>query len=307
MVLALAIVIPPSMGGYLVSVLILITLWTIMTISINLIYGYTGQLSLGHSAFLAIGAYSLGFLTVNLGLNFWIAFPASIAIVGFIGFLIGFPALRVRGPYFVLVTLSFAVIIHMVILHWDSLTGGANGLQGIPKPPPISLPFGGNIDFRSQLSIYYLTLFFLLLSVFVQHRLIRSLLGKTFIAISWDENLAQSVGINTMRSKLLSFVISTMFAGVAGILFATYNSVITPHLGYFTQGMHAIVYLVVGGSATMAGPIVGTLVMVAIPEILQMVPQLKTLINGVILILFIMFLPAGIVGGFKMIFSKAAS
>ena len=127
------------------------------------------------------------------------------------------------------------------------------------------------------------------------------------MAISRDENLSQSLGINTMRRKLLSFVISTMYAGVAGMLFATYNSVITPHLAHFTQGMHAIVYLVVGGSATMAGPFVGTLVLVAIPEVLQMVPYLKTLINGLILLLFIIFLPAGITGGVSFLIPNLES
>lgn len=296
-VLILAIAIPPVIGGYLTSLLILICIWVIMTISINLIYGYTGQLSLGHAAFFAIGAYSLGLFTVTVGLSFWPAFLVSIAIVGLGGLLIGFPSLKSRGPYFVLVTLSFAVIIHKIIVHWDSLTGGANGFRGIPRPPSIPLPFNAEISFRSQLSIYYLILFFLVLIFLINYRLVHSLVGKTFVAISRDENLSQSLGINTMRRKLLSFVISTMYAGVAGMLFATYNSVITPHLAHFTQGMYAIVYLVVGGSATMAGPFVGTLVLVAIPEVLQVVPYLKTLINGLILLLFIIFLPAGITGG----------
>jgi branched-chain amino acid transport system permease protein len=307
LVLILAIVIPPAIGGYLTSLLILISIWAIMTISINLIYGYTGQLSLGHAGFFAIGAYSMGLLTVTVGLSFWLAFLASIAIVGLGGLLIGFPSLKSRGPYFVLVTLSFAVIIHKIIVHWDSLTGGANGIQGIPRPPSIPLPFNAEVSFRSQLSIYYLALFFLVLIFLINYRLVHSLVGKTFVAISRDENLSQSLGINTMRRKLLSFIISTIYAGVAGILFATYNSVITPHLGHFTQGLNAIVYLVVGGSATMAGPFVGTLVLVAIPEVLQMVPYLKTLINGIILLIFIIFLPSGIMGGINFLIPNLES
>jgi branched-chain amino acid transport system permease protein len=130
------------------------------------------------------------------------------------------------------------------------------------------------------------------------------LLGKTLIAISHDENLAESLGVNTMRKKLLSFTISAMFAGVAGALYASYNVVISPDLAYFARGMDVVAYLIVGGAGTLAGPIVGTLVLMAIPEVLQIVPSLKTLINGIILLLFIIFLPAGITGGFKAMISR---
>jgi branched-chain amino acid transport system permease protein len=304
LLLALAIGVPPMVGGYLTSILILICIWSIMSISLNLVYGYTGQLSLGHSAFLGIGAYALGLLAVKLHLGFWPSFFAATAISGLFGFLIGIPALKLRGPYFVLVTLGFAAIIGVVVLAWVDLTGGANGMGGMPRPNPIPLPWGGKLRFDSLLSMYYFILFFLVLIAAICQRLVHSLLGKTFIAISHDENLTESLGVNTMAKKLLSFTISAMFAGVAGALYASYNVVISPDLAYFARGMDVLAYLIVGGAGTMAGPIVGTLVLVAIPEVLQVVPYLKTLINGIILLLFIIFLPAGIAGGFKTLFSK---
>jgi len=147
-------------------------------------------------------------------------------------------------------------------------------------------------------------LFFLILITFINNRLIRSLEGKTFIAISRDENLAQSLGIDTMRQKLRSFVISTIYAGVAGILYASYNSVITPQMAHFTQGMNAVAYLVIGGAATMAGPYIGTIILLATPEMLQVVPRLLAMINGIILLLFIIFLPSGMVGGFSLLSGK---
>jgi len=155
--------------------------------------------------------------------------------------------------------------------------------------------------------VYYLILFFLALITVINNRLVKSLFGKSFIAISRDENLAQSLGINTMRRKLLSFVISTVYAGTAGILYATYNSVITPQLSHFTQGMNAVAYLVIGGSATMAGPFIGTILLVAIPEVLQVVPRLLVMINGIILLIFIIFFPSGIAGGFRFLFKKLHS
>lgn len=300
-VLILAIAAPFVLGGYIKSILILTYIWTILAISLNLIYGYTGLLSLAHSAFLGIGAYSFALLTVKVGLNFWLSFFISISIVGLTGFLIGIPALRLRGPYFILVTLSFAIIVHVIILAWVSLTAGANGIGGIPSPPKMSLPFGNELSFDSLLSMYYFVLFFLVVIVLVNYRLIKSLVGRTFVAISQDENLTQSLGINTVYVKLLSFIISAMFAGVAGVLYATYNSVISPDLTHFIHGFNALVFVVIGGPATMEGPFIGSLVLVAVPEVLQVVAEFKTLIYGIILLVFIIFMPSGIVGVFKLL------
>jgi len=270
-----------------------------MSISINLIYGYTGQLSLAHSAFLGIGAYSFALLTVNVGVSFWTAFFVSIAIVGLVAFLIGLPLLSLRGPYFILVTLSFAIILHVIILAWVSFTGGANGIAGIPSPPAIPLPFGFKIAFDSLLSMYYFVLFFLSIVTLINYRLINSLVGRTFASVSRDEDLAQSIGINTVQIKLTSFIISAMFAGVAGVLFATFSSVVSPHIAHFMQGFNALVFVVIGGVGTVLGPFIGTLVMLSLPEILQSAAKLKPLIYGIILLLFIIFMPSGIVGGFR--------
>jgi branched-chain amino acid transport system permease protein len=213
-----------------------------------------------------------------------------------LAFLIGIPALKLRGPYFILVTLGFAVIVGVIVLGWIDLTGGANGLAGIPRPNPIPLPRGAKLRFDSLLSMYYFILFFLVLIGIFSSRLVHSLVGKKFIAISYDENLTESLGINTMSNKLLSFTMSAMFAGIAGVLYASYNIVISPDVTNFARGMDVVAYLIVGGAGTMAGPIIGTLVLMAIPEVLQIMPYLKTLINGIILMLFIIFLPNGIIG-----------
>jgi len=302
--LVLAIVLPLVVGEYMTSILLLIAIWSIVAVSLNLLYGYTGQLSLGHSAFFGIGAYALGLIAVKLHIGFWPAFFAATAITGLFGFLVGIPALKLRGPYFVLVTLGFAAIVGVILLAWVDFTGGANGLAGMPRPNPLPLPSGGSLRFDSLLSMYYFVLFFLVAISLICHRLVHSLIGQTFIAISHDENLAEALGINTMRQKLISFTISALFSGMAGALYASYNVVISPDLAHFARGMDVLACLIVGGAGTMAGPVIGTFVMMAIPEALQIVPSLKTFINGVILLLFIVFLPAGITGGFKALFSK---
>lgn len=299
LVLIAAVAVPPIVGGYVTSMLILIAIWTIMCFSMNLIFGYTGQLSLGHSAFLGIAAYTFSLITVKLHVGFWPAFFIAIVFTGLVGFLVGIPALKLRGPYFILVTLGFAVIVGVIVLGWIDLTGGANGLFGIPRPNPIPLPGGATLRFDSLLSMYYFILFFVVLIGVFCHRLVHSLIGKRFIAISYNENLTESLGINTMSQKLLSFTISAILAGIAGVLYATYNAVISPELTHFARGMDVVAYLIVGGAGTMAGPIVGTLVLMAVPEVLQVLPYLKTLINGIILMLFILFLPNGIIGWFN--------
>ncbi len=304
--LILSIIIPPMAGGYLVSMLILICIWTIMCFSLNIIYGYTGQLSLGQAAFFGIGAYAFGLLTVKVNMGFWPAFFASLFITGVSGFLIGIPALKLRGPYFILVTLGFSVIVAVVLVAWVDLTGGANGLAGMPRPSPVPLPWGGRLTFDSLLPMYYFTLFFLVLIMVFSHRLINSLTGRRFIAISYNEDLAEALGIDTMSSKILSFTISAIMAGIAGVLYASYNVVISPEMAYFARGMDVVAYLVVGGAGTMAGPILGTLVLMAVPELLQVIPSLKTMINGIILMLFLIFLPSGISGGFEALKGRIA-
>ena len=305
--LLIALIVPMAMGGYLITIITIVCIYAIVCIGLNLLFGYTGLLSVGHSAFLGIGAYAFGLIAIKFGLGFWPSFCSSIIISGIAGFLIGIPALRLRGHYFVLVTLAFAVIINIVIMAWIELTGGAGGLAGAPRPDPIPLPWGDVIRFHSPLSMYYFILFFLVIIFAVSYRLINSLVGKTFIAIRDDENLTQSLGINTMSNKLVSFTISAIIAGIAGALFASYNTVISPDSAGFMKGMEVVAYIIIGGAGTLAGPLVGPLVMIAIPEMLQIVPEIRGLLFGIILVLFIIFLPRGVAGEVSLLISRIKS
>jgi len=305
--LLIALIVPLVLGGYLITILTIVCIYAIACIGINLLFGYTGLLSVGHSAFLGIGAYAFGLIAIRFGLGFWPSFCASIIISGIAGFLIGIPALRLKGHYFVLVTLAFAVIINIIMMAWIELTGGAAGLAGAPRPDPIPLPWGDVIRFQSPLSMYYFILFFLVIIFVVSYRLINSLVGKTFIAIRDDENLTQSLGINTMSNKLVSFTISAIIAGIAGALFASYNTVISPDSASFMKGVEIVAYLIIGGAGTLAGPLVGPLIMIAIPEMLQMVPEIRQLLFGIILVLFIIFLPKGIAGEVSFLTSRIKS
>ncbi|MFD2214517.1 branched-chain amino acid ABC transporter permease [Metabacillus endolithicus] len=277
---------------YLLHIFSTAFIWTIGVYGLNLIGGFTGQLSLAHAGFFAIGAYSVGILTVKVGLNFWLALLLGIIITTIIGLLIGIIALRTKEHFFAIYTLCVGYIIYLIIYKWEALTEGVRGLIGIPPPAPI-----GPITFQTPKSQYYLLLFFLVLTIFIFTRIINSLIGRTYMAIRNSEELAQTIGIETMKQKLVSFVLSTFFAGLAGGLYASFVRFIGPDISYINVTFDMLMYLLVGGIGTLSGPLVGTLLVVWISQYLQFLQDYRMLIFGPILVLLIIFYPRGIVGG----------
>ncbi len=296
----IAVIIPLVVTNkYYMNILIMSGIWSIVALSLNLILGYTGQVNLAHGAFFGIGAYASALLMLKLKVGFWLALPLAAAIAGFSGFLIGLPALRTRGSYFAIGTLCFNIIVTLIVDRWEGLTEGARGLMGIPGPGPIPLPWGGEIAFKSMAAQYYLVLFFLLLTIFVLRRIIQSHVGRTFRAIRGNEELAEAVGIHAMRTKILSFTISCFFAGVGGALYASYIGFLSPELTDYHVSFDALIYVMIGGVGTIAGPIIGTLLIVTIPETLHIAAEFRLLLYGLILIVMIIYLPRGIMGWIK--------
>lgn len=285
---------------FYLHILIMCCIWAMATSSMNLLAGYTGQVNLGHGAFFGIGAYSAGLLMLSLGLNFWPALIITCIITAFFGFLIGLPSLRTRGSYFAIATLCFNVIITAIIDRWEALTGGARGLLGIPGPAPIPLPFGAEIAFESLASNYYLVLIMLFITLIIIYRVVHSLVGRSFIAIKENEELTESIGINAMRGKLLSFTVSTFLVGLAGGLYAAYIGFLSPEISDFHMTFQFLVYLVLGGMGTMAGPLVGAVILTVITEFLHALAAYRLVAYGFLLVVFIIFLPKGIVGGVRM-------
>lgn len=289
--------------GFFLHLAILILLWTMLCLSLNIIFGYGGQLSLAHGGLFGIGAYTYGVLATKLGIDFWLAFPIAGAATGIIGLLIGIPSLRLKGPYFVIVTLGFNIILVAIIENLSSLTEGVNGLAGIPGPRGIPwLPFV--VDFSSRISQYYLILFFLLGFWLIMHFIKNSQIGRCLVAIKKDEELCQSIGINTMWVKVQTFVLSSILAGLSGVLYASYIGILTPYDASFHMGFDALVYLSVGGIGTIAGTLIGPAIMILISESLQAVVEIRLLINGLALIILIIFMPQGISGGITYLWKK---
>lgn len=281
-------------NDYVIHIMTLSFIWMIGVYGLNLLAGYTGYLSLAHAGFFAVGAYSLGLLTVEAGVNFWLALILACLFTGILGFLIGMIALRTREHFFAIYTLCVGYIIYLVIYKWDGLTGGVRGLIGIPAPSNI-----GPISFTSSISQYFLVLFFLLLTIFFIYRIVHSLTGRTFMAIRNSEDLALTLGISTMKNKLVSFVLSTIFAGLAGALYAGFVRFIGPDIGYITITFDLLIYLLIGGIGTMSGPIVGTLLIVWLSQYLQFLQDYRMLVFGPLLAFLIIFYPWGIVGIFQ--------
>jgi branched-chain amino acid transport system permease protein len=276
---------------YHLHILIMAGIFAVLALSLNLLLGYTGQLSLGHTAFFGIGAYTSALLTLKLERSVWEGMAAAIVLAGVSGWAIGRLALKLRGAYFVLVTISFAGVISLVAINWMELTNGPLGLPGIPAPEL------GPWSFRTKTAYYYIVLTAVALSYLVCHRLIASRIGRALLALRENEALAESVGIDVTRYLVLAAVVSAAMAGLAGSLYAHYTRFVSPEVFLFTYTVTMVIMVIAGGKGTLAGPVVGALLFTALPEALREATswQWQMLAYGVILILLVFFLPRGIV------------
>ncbi|MGG4490690.1 branched-chain amino acid ABC transporter permease [Metabacillus idriensis] len=291
-----------SQNHYHKQIIILVMIWSIAVYGLNIISGFTGQLSLAHAGFFACGAYTLGILTATYQLNFWLAFLAALAVTVALSFLIGLIALRTRHHFFAIYTMCVGFIIYLTIDKWDEVTGGVRGLIGIPVPSPI-----GPITFETIESQYYFILLFLLGTIFVVKRIKDSLLGRTLLAIRGSEDLSKTIGINIMKNQLLSFVLSAFFAGLSGVLYAGFIRFLGPDISAITVTFEMLMYLLVGGIGTMTGPILGTFLIVSVTQSLQFLEEYRMLIFGPIVVLIMLFYPKGLVGSYHSVKTYLAS
>lgn len=291
--LVVALLVPVALADndYILGVVILAYVWAIATYGMNILLGYTGQLTLGHAGFFGIGAYAVGVMTVNHGFAFWPSLLVGVALSTVLGFLIGIFALRTREEYFAIFTLGVGTVIFLIIERWESFTGGPTGLIGVPYPEPI-----GPIEFDGPGAIYYLVLAFLILTIYISAAIARSLLGRTFMAIRHSEELAASTGINVGRNKQLAFTISTGLAGLAGGLYSTYIGFLGPAVVNVQSTFEMLMYLLVGGMGSLAGPLVGALIVTTLFESFQAFEAYRLVVLGPVVILIIIFFPRGLAG-----------
>ena len=297
---------------YFLHVLITTGIFTIAAMSLNLLLGYTGQLSLGHVAFFGIGAYAsaltaLGFDVSILGLRIvhepWpaaLGLLVGIAVAGLCGYAIGKLSFRVRGAYFVIVTISFAEVTRLVALNWVELTQGPLALNNIP-PFTLAFPGLGERTLWGKVPNYYVVLAVAALAYLVIRRLVRSRIGRAMIALKENEPLATSLGIDVTRFLVLAAVVSAAIAGAAGALYAHFVRIIDPDIFLFIYTVTMVIMVITGGKGTLAGPIVGGMIFGLLPVALRAwaSPVAQWIIYGVLMILIVFFLPRGIVPAFS--------
>ena len=295
LLLALAIAFPFFAAGndYYLTVMATAYVFAIATIGLNLITGYTGQFNLAHSGFMAVGAYTVGILTVDHGWSFWPAFALSGFVAAFLGFFVGLVSLRLKGHFFSIFTMCVGYIMYLLIEKWEGLTHGTVGIMGIPAPTG----FGG-IDFEAPRSQYYLVLFFLALAVWAMHRIVNSLLGRTFMAIRNGDDLAEALGINLMRNKVLAFMLSVFYAGMAGGLYAGFVRFLGPGIASVEHTFDMTMYMLVGGIGTLLGPLLGSIGVPWLTQYLQFLQDYRFVVFGPLLIILVIFVPHGVVGSY---------
>lgn len=281
---------------YHLHTLIMAGIFAVLAVSLNLLLGYTGQLSLGHAAFFGIGAYATGLLTVKLEWSPWLGLVTATALPAAAGWIIGRLALKLRGAYFVLLTISFAGVVSLVSVNWMDLTNGPLGLPGVP-PVEIALPGLPVLSLRTKAAYYYLVLAAVVGCHLVCLGLIRSRMGRALIALRENETLAESVGINGTHYLVLAAVISAGMAGLAGGLYAHYTRFVSPEVFLFSYTVTMVIMVVAGGKGTLAGPIVGAVIFTVLPEALRALTswQWQMILYGILLIGVLLFMPRGIV------------
>jgi branched-chain amino acid transport system permease protein len=295
---------------YVLHVLVVTGIFIVAAMSLNLLLGYTGQLSLGHVAFFGIGAYasslvSLGFNAplapgVALALDpqpVWCGMLAAVVVAGAFGWFIGKISFRVRGAYFVIVSISFAEVMRLVAVNWVELTQGPMALNNIP-PLTLWLPGAGEHVFWKKPENYWLILSVAVVSYVLVRRLVRSRAGRAMIALRENEPLATSVGIDVTGYLVLTTVVSAAMAGAAGALYAHYIRIVDPDVFLFIYTVTMVIMVITGGKGTLAGPIVGGLIFGLLPETLRafaIPPEVQWIVYGVLMIFVLYFLPAGIV------------
>jgi len=283
---------------YWTSVLVILVINILLVSSLRTLK-LVGHISLGHVGFSLIGAYGSALLAIKLGLSFWITLFLGGFMAAIVALALAYPFLKVKGMYFALLTLLTAETFRIVTWNWRSFTGGFWGLLKIPSPNPITIPGIGTITFDSVNSYYYLTVVIVALSLFVLYRLEHSHLGFKWRVIQDTEVLAQSVGINVTWHKILNFAIASFFAGIAGALFAHFQHGLSPDFSArfgVLMSIYLVVYMVVGGEAKFAGPIIGTVVLTIVAELGRGIGEFQPMLIGAIAIFAVLLMPEGLIG-----------
>lgn len=261
----------------------------ILTLGFNLIFGYTGQLSLAHATFYGIGAYGPAILITKLGWPIWLAVPVTLALCAAIAVVVGIPTLRLAGYYLAVATLALATLAEVVVWQWQDLTSGAYGIQNIDPVVIFGTPLKGA-------NYYYVILGSVLLVLLLQRNLMASRIGRAFLAIRESESAAAAVGIGVAYYKVLAFAISAVLAATAGVVYTFDYLYVNPFMFGLENTFLWLFMVLVGGLGSAAGTVVGTILLGLIPEVFAFVGEYYILVYGLVMILVVLFFPTGLIG-----------
>ena len=289
---ALLMALPLVASSYQTGVLVTLMMYMVLGLGLNVVVGIAGLLDLGYVAFYALGAYGYGLGHQYWCLSFWWALPLAGLLAALAGVVLGVPVLRLKGDYLAIVTLGFGEIIRLVLENWGEVTKGPAGVSGIPKPglPGIRLGYEGENHL-----LYYLIFLLLLLSIGVNHRLVRSRLGRAWVALREDEIAAQAMGVNLTRTKLAAFAFGAFWAGMVGVFFAAKASFVNPASFTFAESAVLVCIVVLGGRGSVLGVILASLLLVLLPESMRFLQEYRMLLFGAVMVFSMVFLPQGLV------------
>ncbi|MGA2955398.1 MAG: branched-chain amino acid ABC transporter permease [Thermodesulfobacteriota bacterium] len=283
---------------YIMHLFNLAVIFAILTLGLNFLWGWTGLISFATAGFWGIGAYTSALLAVNLGVPFWLGLPCGAITATVFGFIMGFPTLKLRGHYLAMATLAFNIIIVLVLINWDSFTRGGDGITGIP------IPVIGSFEFNTDNRFFYINLAVLVLLFIGAMRIRKSRIGRAFEAIRESEIAGEVMGINTHAIKILAFALSAFYSGIAGSLYAHVTMYISPDIFNFLESVKILVMVLIGGSGSIVGALIGGFILTFLPEALRFLSSWYMAIYGVGIIVLIVYMPAGITGLINSLFKR---
>jgi len=281
---------PIFVSSFYVGLATKIIVFALFALSLDLLVGHAGLFSLGHAAYFGIAAYTCGLLAVKADLDLWIALPLGVISAGITGIIFGLVSLRAKGSYFLMITLALAQVLWGIAVGWRSLTGGEDGLSNIPSPS------FGNFSLSSSRSYYYFTLFIAGTACIALLAIIRSPFGCALRGIRESETRMSSLGYNVYRLRLSALVIASLFAGLAGCLFLYANRFVGPDSLHLTRSAEVLLMVIAGGAGTLAGPLIGAVVMISMENFFSAFTERWLLVLGSVYILVTIFAPKGIMG-----------
>ncbi len=290
--LAFALLFPHIFSTYQTNVMVTALMYVVLGLGLNIVVGVAGLLDLGYVAFYAVGAYSYALLNLHFDLGFWFVLPIGAILGAFLGILLGFPVLRLRGDYLAIVTLGFGEIIRLILENWNEFSKGPSGIANIDRPGF----FGMDMDLNQSITyLYYLMILMVIFTIFVVNRLQNSRMGRAWLALREDEIACQAMGIDKTKTKLTAFALGATWAGMVGVIFAAKTTFINPSSFTFLESAIILAIVVLGGMGSILGVILGALFLILLPEYLRALSDYRMLAFGIIMVSMMVFRPQGLI------------